>query len=267
MKLLFSETLPDYKNYVFPYAVWATPEAGETPHRFFERGFLPAAKEMDRYYLCRSLRVALAEFAPSSENRRVLRKCEGVTSRIVAQADFELTDEWRDFCLTYADIKFGKGVMTATRLSNVVHSKLTNHFLLFRDEAANRDVGLVTLFLQPPHVAQYYFAFYDLNYYRKNLGMYMMTSAVKYFAENGFNYVYLGTCYTRNALYKTQFAGAEFFNGAFWSRNLKELKYLIARTQQPQTQHLFETEEYVHRFYDGDLGQLVERSVFRMPPQ
>jgi hypothetical protein len=152
--------------------------------------------------------------------------------------------------------------MTSERLDNLMNSKITSHLLLFRDRAANKDVGLITLYLEPPHVAQYYYAFYDLNYYRQNLGMFMMTAAVDHFAKEKFEHIYLGSCYSPNALYKTQFAGAEFFNGARWSRNLEELKYLIARGSQPVTQHLFESEDYLHQFYEGDLGKLIEQSVF-----
>jgi arginyl-tRNA--protein-N-Asp/Glu arginylyltransferase len=262
MKLLFSEAAPDYAHYIFPYAIWAFPEAGEQPHHFFEKGFLPSSKNLDRFYLCRSVRVALREFLPSSENRRVMRKCTNIEFQLVSKENFEFTDQWREFCLTYADIKFGKEIMTAERLDNLMNSRITSHLLLFHDTAGEKDVGLVTLYLEPPHVAQYYYAFYDLNYYRQSLGMFMMTAAVDHFAKAGIEHIYLGSCYSHNALYKTQFAGAEFFNGACWSRNLEELKYIITRGSQPVTQHLFESEDFLHHFYEGDLGKVVEKSVF-----
>jgi len=262
MKLLFSEAAPDYTHYIFPYAIWAFPEAGEPPQHFFAKGFLPSSKNLDRFYLCRSVRVALQEFAPSSENRRVMRKGADISFQLVPRENFAFNEPWREFCLTYADIKFGKEIMTPERLDNLMNSKITSHLLLFHDHAANKDVGLVTLYLEPPQVAQYYYSFYDLNYYRQSLGMFMMTAAVDYFAKEKFSHIYLGSCYSPNALYKTQFAGAEFFNGACWSRHLEELKYLIDRGTQPITKHLFESEDYLHQFYEGELGKLVEQSVF-----
>ena len=39
MKLLFSEHKSDYAHYLFPYAVWAFPESGETPADLFSHGF------------------------------------------------------------------------------------------------------------------------------------------------------------------------------------------------------------------------------------
>ncbi|MGH7496772.1 MAG: hypothetical protein ACREOO_30845 [bacterium] len=264
MKLLFSEALPDYGNYVFPYAIWAFPERDEVPADFFSRGFLPSSKNLDRFYLCRSLRVALAEFKPSSENRRILRKGENFRLEIVPRPQFDFTPERKEFCLTYAAQKFGAEVMTAGRLEQLISAPITSHVMVFEEGPGHREVGLVLMLFQPPRLAQYYYAFYDLNYTQQNLGMFMMTSAVQHLAQQGLEHIYLGSCYSSHALYKTQFEGAEFFNGACWSWNLEELKYLIARGAQPQTQHLFETEDYVHRFHDGDLGRTVEKSQFRL---
>jgi hypothetical protein len=94
--------------------------------------------------------------------------------------------------------------------------------------------------------------------------MFMMTSAVELFAERGVNFLYLGTCYSHTALYKTQFAGAEFFNGFRWSDDLDELKFIIKRDKMELTQHLLETDEYREKFYKADLGKITEASVFRM---
>ena len=58
-----------------------------------------------------------------------------------------------------------------------------------------------------------------LNYYSRNLGMFMMTSAVEFFAGRGFESS-IWVVLHPNALYKTQFAGAEFFNGVRWSDDL-----------------------------------------------
>ena len=94
--------------------------------------------------------------------------------------------------------------------------------------------------------------------------MFMMTSAVALFAERGFRHLYLGTCYSQNALYKTQFAGAEFFNGFRWSGDLDELKFIIKRDKKEHHQHLLETEEYREEFYRGDLENIAEASEFRV---
>jgi len=264
MKLLFSEQNSDYENYQFPYAIWAIPEDGESPADIFEAGFLPSSRNLDRFYLCRQVRVNLTKFRPSSENRRILRKGTGIEVKLVPREKFDYTPERREFFKTYADIKFGKDVMSFERLDALFAAPIISHLLVFTDLETTKDVGVATLYLEGKSLAFYYYAFYDLNYYARNLGMFMMTSAVALFAERSAKSLYLGTCYSDAALYKTQFTGAEFFNGFRWSDNLKELKFILNRDQKDLRQHLLETEEYRNGFYQGDLGKMTELGGFRV---
>src|SRR5882757_1428143 len=97
MKLLFSERSSDYDHYQFPYAIWAVPESGETPADIFNAGFLPSSRNLDRFYLCRQVRVNLAKFKPSSENRRILRKGAGIDVKLVPRDKFAYTPERPSF--------------------------------------------------------------------------------------------------------------------------------------------------------------------------
>jgi arginyl-tRNA--protein-N-Asp/Glu arginylyltransferase len=256
MKLLFSEAQADYAHYVFPYAVWAVPEAGETPADIFNAGFLPSSRELDRFYLCRQIRVRLAQFAPSSENRRILRKGAGITVALVPRGEFDYTPARREFFKRYADAKFGADVMTFERLDSLFHTPVISHLLVFTDTATGREAGVATLYVEGTALAFYYYAFYDLDYFSRNLGMFMMTAAAAEFAARGVKHLYLGTVYSENALYKTHFAGAEFFNGYRWSDDLEELKFLIRRDQEKPARHLLETAEYCERFYAGGLENI-----------
>ena len=264
MKLLFSESETDYSRYLYPYAIWAVPEAGETPADLFNAGFLPSARGLHQFYLCRNVRVDLTKFKPSSENRRIIRKGKGISVELVPRDKFDYTPEQRQFFKTYADIKFGKDVMTFERLDALFGSPIISHLLVFTDAKTGAEIGAATLYIEGRELAYYYYAFYDLNYYARNLGMFMMTSAVTLFAERGFKQLYLGTCYSRTALYKTQFAGAEFFNGFRWSDDLDELKFIIKRDKKELCQHLLETGEYRDEFYQGDLGNITDASAFRV---
>src|ERR1700690_362176 len=248
MKLLFSEQNSDYEHYQFPYAIWAVPEAGETPADIFNPGFPPSSRNLGRFFLCRQVRVNLAKFKSSSENRRILRKGAGIDVKLVPRDKYDYTPAKRDFFKTYADIKFGKDVMTFERLDALFSSPIISHLLVFTDAAKGNEVGVATLYIEGRELAYYYYAFYDLNYYARNLGMFMMTSAVELFAGRGFRQLYLGTCYSQTALYKTQFAGAEFFNGFCWSGDLDELKFIIRRDKKELSQHLLETEQYTEKF-------------------
>lgn len=262
MNLLFSESQADYSHYIFPYAIWAFPEPGETPAELFSQGFLPSSRNLERFYLCRQVRIALRRYVASSENRRVLRKGMGIEARLVPRAEFAYTPQRRQFYKEYADIKFGKDVMSAERLDSLFGGKIISHLLIFTDSQTGAEAGTACLYLEPGAMAYYYYAFYDLNYHRRNLGMYMMTCAVALFAERRFDFIYLGSCYHPKALYKTQFRGAQFFNGVRWSDNLEELKYLLQR-EQPE-HHLLESEEYRRAFYEADLADIARGTPFRV---
>jgi arginyl-tRNA--protein-N-Asp/Glu arginylyltransferase len=264
MKLLFSEQNSDYEHYQFPYAIWAVPEDGESPADIFDAGFLPSSRDLDRFYLCRQVRVNLQKFKPSSENRRIIRKGKGIGVELVPREKYNYTSDRRAFFKTYADIKFGKDVMTFERLDALFASPIISHLLVFTDLETQKEIGVATIYLEGKSLAFYYYAFYDLNYYARNLGMFMMTSATELFAERGVKHLYLGTCYSQTALYKTQFAGAEFFNGFRWSDDLDELKFIIRRDKKELSQHLLETDEYREEFYGGDLEKIVEASAFRI---
>jgi arginyl-tRNA--protein-N-Asp/Glu arginylyltransferase len=264
VKLLFSEQNSDYEHYQFPYAIWAVPEKEETPADIFDAGFLPSSRDLDRFYLCRQIRVSLPKFKPSSENRRILRKGIGIGIELVPREKYDYTPERREFFKNYADIKFGKDTMSFERLDALFAAPIISHLLVFTDTETGKDIGTATLYLEGKSLAFYYYAFYDLNYYARNLGMFMMTSAVELFAERGVKHLYLGTCYSQTALYKTQFAGAEFFNGFRWSGEMDELKFIIKRDKKELTQHLLETDEYREKFYHGDLKEITGASAFQI---
>jgi len=146
MKLLFSETTPDYGHYVFPYVVWGFPEPGETPADAYAAGFLPGTPAMERYYLCRQVRVPLAEWKPTSENRRVLRKSEGLRCELVPRAAFACTGERRERWLAYAAEKWGEDILSPERLDRMMAGAVITHLLHF---TAPRGRGAST----PPHSA------------------------------------------------------------------------------------------------------------------
>lgn len=264
MKLLFSEYKSDYSHYIFPYVIWGIPEHGETPAQFFEKGFLPSSRNLDRFYLCRQVRIHLAEFSSSSENRRILRKGDGFTYKLVPREQFDFSNERRDFCKRYADQKFGKDVMSFERLDSLMSSPIVSHLLVFNDKDG-KEIGFVMLYIEGKNLVYYYYSFYDLDYFGRNLGMFMMTSAVIFFAEAKYEHLALGTCYKANALYKKQFKGAHFFNGFSWSSNLEELKHLLERDQGSVEQHLIESETFREDFYDGNLSEIIKRSGFSLP--
>jgi arginyl-tRNA--protein-N-Asp/Glu arginylyltransferase len=264
VKLVFSEAHSDYGRYLYPYVIWAFPEPGERPSDFFQRGFLPASPQLDRYYLCRNLRVDLRCYQPSSENRRVLRKGGRLNVELIPRAAFDYSDARRQAWKTFADRRFGEEVMSFQRLDTLMAAPVISHLLRFADAADGREVGTALLYLEPPAIAYYYYAFYDLDRFQQSLGLHMMTRAVGFFAGQGVRHLHLGTCYSDRARYKTQFTGIEFFNGFRWSKNLKELKYLIARDTEQVGRHLLDVPEYVEHFQAGSFETVAGATKFKL---
>lgn len=254
MKILFSEAAPDYAGYVFPYAIWAFPEADDTPNNMLAQGFLPSLGDLSRYYLCRQVRVRLAGFLPNSENRRILRKGEGVRATVVARAEFEATEERIRFCHIYASRRWSTPP-SQERIERLFQNPITSHVALFQD-ADGHDIGLVTL-MESDRTWFYSNAFYDLDHPFRSLGAFLMTETIRQLSLREAAYLHLGTCYSRAALYKTQFPGVEFFNGFRWSADLEELKYLIQRAEKETVGHLLEDDFFRETWVPKGLTELA----------
>jgi len=260
MKLLFSEFAPDYSRYLYPYVVWAVPEAGETPGDLYAAGFHPASPDLSLFTLCRHLRLPLPSWKPTSENRRILRKGEGWVLERVPRKDFELTPERKREWLAFAEDRFGKGVMPGERLEGLMAGGVITDVLVCRDPGdGDRELGAVLMYLEPSRMAHYYYAFYDRNHANRSLGLFLMTAAAQFFRDAGFQYLYLGTCYSERALYKVQFEGIEFFDGLAWSERIDQLKFLVRRDS--RARHLLEEPDF--RAWHGGLEGLKQRAGFR----
>lgn len=259
VKLLFSEFDPDYSRYRYPYVVWGIPEPGDRIGDVYGAGFHPASPDLDRFALCRHLRVSLPGFTLSSENRRILRKGEGLEVALTPRAEYVEDSGGRQRWLAFAEDRFGPGVMSAERLDRLMRGRVVTHLLVFRDPGeGGREVGTVLMYLEPPLMAHYYYAFYDREHRNRSLGLTMMTRALEHFRSLGFGHLYLGTCYSQRALYKAQFRGLEFFNGVVWSDRVEELKFLVRRDA--RSRHLLEDPEFL-AWHEG-LEGLAGRTAF-----
>ena len=238
MRLVFSEAAPDYGRYTFPYAVWGFPETGETPADFFEAGFLPSSVALDRFYLCRQVRVPLRGWTPTTENRRILRKADRWICRLVPRADYDYRPELRSQWLEFARLRFGEGVMPGERLDRLMAAPVVTHLLEFQDPESRQEVGTVLMHVEAPRLAYYYFAFHTLDAGCGISGMQMMTRAVAHFSQAGFGHLHLGTCYDERALYKVQFEPMEYSTGWTWSSDMEALQALVRRF--PSKGHLLE---------------------------
>lgn len=261
MKLVFSEYSASYDGYRFPYQVLGFREKKDNLAQVYYDGWLPFRSKKDWFLMSRSSRVRLSDFQLSSENRRILKKTDGVSFSVIPVERFEYTPGVQKFCKRFADERFGKGVMPAAAIRKILSGEGNcTHVMVYR-RGANKAkfsaeslaldvvgyVGIVT----HGHFLHYAHPFYDLNG-NPDSGMGMMVRAVQWAKDQTKQFVYLGTVYGEKSKYKTQFTGFEFFNGMLWSDDLDELKYLISREGD---EYLLQDERYRDKFLEGEWSK------------
>lgn len=245
MKIFYSESQVDYTTYTFNYAIYCVKEQQAELPAIYEKGFLPYSNNLtltsEIYYLARSLRVNLAQFADTSENRRISRKVEhlDIQLQVIPKASFDIANPtFQAFCLNYAKERFSNNAMDEARFQYIMSRASATH--LFEYTTVAGVVGYVLAVLEGG-ILHYWFAFFETNLLKAvPIGKWIMWRTIKWAKENDLNYVYLGTCYGTSALYKARdFKELEFFDGASWNEDVKLLKTLCKTDQTPKSADLF----------------------------
>lgn len=252
MKLFFSEYPADYQGYKLPYQIWLIREPRDSLGEILGSGFLPTRLKSDLFYLGRSLRVNLARFALGSENKRVLKKTKDLGVGVINSQDFHLDDSVLWLCLLYSQ-RMLKGVKFSSTSIKKLFSLLYSQKVFVWRGKRGEILGYSPLRVEDK-VVYYWYGFYQPEKFVSGLGMRMILEVVLWAKKKGMKFVYLGTGYTPDCLYKTQFQGIEFFNGWRWSGNLEELKYLIKKDENLDSPQLFKDQVYWSRFYKTKEG-------------
>ncbi len=236
MKIFFSEYKADYSKYNFPYQVYAVKESSDSNLDFYEKGFLPTRIHKDLFYLARSLRINLNKFTPNTENRRIFRKTDYLSYEIYPLNEFTYHYEIGKMAVDFSKERFHGTKFTQQSVKKLFKESSMTHVLEFSDKTVDEKIGYALCLLEEKSIMHYSYPFYNTSYFDRNLGMGMMLNAINYAKMNLMNYVYIGTCYTKESLYKLQFDGAEYYNGFKWDFDIDNLKKLIAS---PPEEHLF----------------------------
>lgn len=223
MKTWRSEFVHNYKDaYSFGYCLYAQPEAGEALAEVYAEGYCPysnAANVQDVFYMCRSLRVPLTGFDMNSENRRVHRLFAGQLAATTETLDILREPEIEAFYLQYFHDVHGPEVMPKARHRHVLEHTAARDVTLYRD-AHGRAVACI-LNGGDATIDHYWFAAYHADYYKKNLGMWLMVDGVLRAKDAGRTHIYLGTAYGEKAKYKVNFSGIEWWAGNSWRSDPK----------------------------------------------
>ncbi len=171
----------------------------------------------------RSFRVNLKAYAPSSENRRILRKSEGLEMKIEAIPysgySWEIGKLAKDF---YE--KFGDNVFTANKIKEILTESEKSNFnklLVFSENG--QPVGYVICY-ESDTILHYSYPFYVE---APSRGIGMMTKALEWAKSSGKEYMYMGSLQRPTDTYKLQFLGGEWFDGARWQVDTEPLKEIL----------------------------------------
>jgi len=181
----------------------------------------------------RSARIDLSKFDISSENRRILKKTEGIDLQAIElpmkEYDFSIGKLAKDFYAT----KFGSSIMSAQKVKEMlVNTDKSNFNCLLEYKNKGTFVGATITYLNDS-ILHYSYPFYDLKDTQKDTGLGMMIRAIVFAKESGLKYIYLGSLQRPSDTYKLQFAGLEWFDGGStntgkWSSDVEAVKDALA---------------------------------------
>ncbi|MFW5702885.1 MAG: hypothetical protein ACOCXP_02875 [Candidatus Dojkabacteria bacterium] len=196
----------------------------------YNEGFLFGRVERGYMYQTRSLRVDVSQFAPNSENRRIIRKHTendlfSMRNEFLPiekkNYDYSLHKRGKEFYRT----KFPEEKFTAAKIKELL-TREHNYNLLFSYLRDSNIVGNAICYSNSTCL-HYCYPFYDLELDRSNFGMYMMIQALLWAQMHGTNYVYLGGVTRAQDIYKLQFSGLEWFDGNSWNKDIASLKLIL----------------------------------------
>ncbi len=194
----------------------------------YGRGFVFTRIAKGAMQQTRSVRIDLSKFELSSENRRILKKTEGlmldgVTLPLRDEYDWLIGKLAKDFY----DTKFGPGIMSAQKVKEMLTDEQKSNFNTLLAFSQNEMIVGYAICLVMPSFMHYSYPFYDLDRAPKDMGMGMMIRAIEYAQKAGMKHIYLGSLQRPGDTYKLQFSGLEWFDGTKWQTDTAPLKEIL----------------------------------------
>lgn len=161
-----------------------------------------------------SVRVYLADFELTSENRRILRKNESLKLYFNHLPLEEYSWKIGKMAKDFYDAKGGEGTMSVNKLKEMFTDRgKSNMNSAFKYNIDDTVIGYC-LCHETGKMIHYSYPFYNLKLNNPSLGMAMMLKAILWAEENNKKYIYLGS-YNK---YKLQFKGVEVFKNSGWTK-------------------------------------------------
>jgi len=230
MRFFSSEFAHNYGTYSFGYCNYCVREERDSLFEIYKKGFLPYSGSSDvwnTFYMARSARLALSNWEPNSENRRVQKKYEEKFTRtLYTKEDFVVTKAFEDFCLSYFERHHGAHAMPEERFLHILKENALTHIAEYRE--GEKLVGYAFL-ASDNEMTHVWFYFYAPEFSDSSCGMWLFLNETGIAQKGGNNYFYLGTVYGDKSKYKTNFSNLEFWDGEKWIEDVgnKEVKSRI----------------------------------------
>jgi len=226
MQILPTAPQPDFDLYVIRQGVWFAGRGNNDKlEDVYAAGYAPYSGTVglhNVFYNARNARVVLPEFALTSENRRIAKKFDGQFTKVRTPiSDFVPDEEFYAFVLAYFAGRLGPRVMPRERLELLFASGLISTIVHYKREG--KTAGYV-FEVEDGTMRHYWYSAYDLTLARQSLGLWLMLDCIRDAKESGFRYYYLGTVYGEKALYKTNFAPLQWWDGKEWNSDVQLLK-------------------------------------------
>lgn len=227
MKTFCSEFAHNYGTYSFGYCNYCVYEKGDSLSEIYEKGYLPYSGSEDvwgTFYMARSSRIEVPQWEPNSENRRVLRAHEDAFTRTVyAKKDFEINQDFKDFCLSYFENHHGAHTMPKDRFDHILEEEALTHIVTYENGDTLAGYVFLAADAEMTHV---WFYFYAPEFAKSSFGMWFLLNEATVAKKQGKKHFYIGTAYGDKSRYKTNFSNLEFWDGNQWlqDKNNREVK-------------------------------------------
>jgi arginyl-tRNA--protein-N-Asp/Glu arginylyltransferase len=203
----------------------------------YDRGYVFTRIGKGVMHQTRSVRIDLSKFELSSENRRILKKIDGITLNVI---DLPLADyTWKlgKTAKDFYDMKFGPGIMSAQKVKEIFTAPEKSNFnclLKYSGKSTSgneSELGFVISYSNDD-ILHYSYPFYHIDMSPKDMGLGMMTFAIQHAKNAGMKYVYLGSLQRPTDTYKFQFSGLEWFDGGAegtqkWLTDVEKVKGIL----------------------------------------
>ncbi len=188
--------------------------------KMYDNGFVFTRIGKDLMQQTRSIRIDLSKFELSSENKRILKKIEGIEIRSdnipYDKYDWKIGKIGKDF------YESRKADFSANKIKELITDSKSNFNLLLNFS----DIGFAICYYNKD-IIHYSYPFYNIEKTGKDMGLGMMIKSIIWAKEKGLKYIYLGSLQRPSDVYKLQFSGIEWFDENKWSGDLEEVKKVL----------------------------------------